>query len=161
MSARTGIETVARPGPQDSIFIPSCFDAASPLQSAWTARSAVCCGSLTLMPGKARHTLRRERRNAFLVVSGHAQLALEIALAVELLGERRRGCRPHRLARAHQRPRRRGREGGGESVDLGREIRVVHAAPDQPPGCGLLGRKLLAEERETHGARAAGEARQE
>src|SRR2546429_542704 len=41
------------------------------------------------------------------------------------------------------------------------ELTVLDAAPDQSPGGGLLGGQLLAEERESHGARRADEARQE
>ena len=48
-----------------------------------------------------------------------------------------------------------------EAVDHGGELRILDAAPDQPPGRRLLGRQLLAEERESEGPCRADESRQE
>src|SRR5688572_21948146 len=118
MSERMRIVTLALPGPQASIDIPSWREAESPRHRASTARSARRCRASESRPGRdsliasltsreARRALPGERGNAFRVVVRIPELALEVALEVELPGQCRRRGRVHRLARAHEAARRR------------------------------------------------------
>src|SRR5688572_5729462 len=143
MSGRIRIVTVACPGPQDSIAMPSCRDAESPRHNASVARSAWRWRSapdffgsrfIARLPTReSRRALFRERRDALRVVFRVTELALEVALAVELLDERCRRPRIHGLAGAHEATRRRPGERAREAVDELGEADIVHATPDESP----------------------------
>src|SRR5256884_5524632 len=181
MSARTVIATRAQPARMPVIRMPSVCEARSRAKSAAggcsarrCAASAASAGSFisvashcaassrrTSAPGEARRALFGERRDPFRIVGAVPELALVVALHVQLLRERAAPALVDGLPGAREGAGRCGGELSRQSVHDFGELTVLDAAPDQSPGGGLLGGQLLAEERESHGARRADEARQE
>ena len=95
-------------------------------------RSALKCGGSSAA-AEARRPLGGERRDALSVVGGAPELALVIALDVELLGE----CAPKALVDgllgARDAARGRGGEVPRQVVDEAGKFSVLDAAPDQAP----------------------------
>ena len=111
--------------------------------------------------GEMRRPLGGERGHPFPIVLAVAELALQVALEIELRRQRVAGGRLQRLLDRGETPRGRLRQVGQELLRDGRQLGVLDALPDEPPLRGLLRRQLVAEEREAERARVADEARQE
>src|SRR5215472_4603938 len=112
-------------------------------------------------PAEARRALLAEGGYPFCIVGAAAELTLVIALDVELLAQGAVQAFVNRLFGARESTGGRDGELQREAVDHRRKLRVLDAAPDQAPARCLLGRELLAEERETERTCGADQARQE
>ena len=113
-----------------------------------------------LLPVNFARTLFEERADALGRVGRGAGQALQVALEIQLLGERvGRGLGDGAFGET-QRIRGRERELARHRCHLRLELVVVDHLPDQPPGLGLFGRKRLGQHGESAGARRADEARQ-
>src|SRR5512135_371807 len=115
----------------------------------------------TSAPGETGRALLQERGNAFAVVGTETELALQVALEIELLFQRIARRRVHRALDRGEPAGRRVRQLREHRVDGRRKLRVVDAFPDQAPGRCLFRRYPVAQHRETHRARAPREPRQE
>src|SRR3569833_257662 len=102
--------------------------------------------------GEARRPLGEERGDAFAIVVAVAELALDVALEVELGFERVVDAGVQRALDGGEAARGRLRELRDQALDRGRQFGVVAALPDETPGGGLLGRQLVAEQRKPHRA---------
>src|ERR1700724_3501546 len=168
MSARTVMATRAHPGRTPVIRMPSACEARSRSNSPAAARSARRCAPLTVSGGtamargpsassEARCALFGEGCDPFGVIHAVAELALVVALDIQLLRQRATQPLVDRLLGSRQPAGRCGGELPRQILDHGSEVSVFDAAPDQPPGRGLLGAELVAEQREPERARRADE----
>src|SRR5262249_17942949 len=168
MSARTFMSTRAPPGCTAARRMPSICEAPSRANSAAAARSARRWRpAASLCPLIASPSAAAEARRALLAEGGHAlriisaasQLALQVPLDVELLGQCATPALVERLLGAGQAARRRGGELLRQLVDDAGQLCVLDAAPDESPGGSLLGGQLLPEQRQALRARRAHQAR--
>src|SRR4029077_12375742 len=178
MSARTGIISCAKPGRTMVRRIPSACEARSRSNMAAAARSASSCASsaarvsvMGLAPGECggtgsvtaetRRALGGKGGDALGVVLRAAELALVVALDVELCGERA----PQAFVDGLLGTRQTAGGGGGkvsrQVLDDAGKLGVLDAAPDQAPVRRLLRGELVAEEGESQRAGRPHEARQE
>src|SRR4029077_20203542 len=108
--------------------------------------------------GEARRALFGEGCDPFGVIHAVAELALVVTLDIQLLRQRTSQPLVNRLLGSRQPAGRCGGELPRQILDRGSEFTVFDATPDQPPGRGLLGAELVAEQREPQRARRADEA---
>src|SRR5256714_2146649 len=161
MSARTVMTTRAHPGRTPVIRMPSACEARSRSNRAAAARSARRCAPLPVSGGtsmalasrEARRALFREGGDPFGVIHAVAELALVVALDIQLLRQRASQSLVDRLLGSREPAGRCGGELPGQILDHGGELTVLDATPDKPPGGGLLGAELVAEQREPQRAR--------
>src|SRR6266404_2287758 len=169
MSARTVMTTRAHPGRTPVMRMPSACEARSSSNSRAAARSARRCPASTASGGtpmarsatrEARRALLGEGCDPFRVIHAVTELALVVALDIQLLRQRAAQTLVDRLLGVRQSAGRCGGELPRQTLDHRSELAVFDATPDQPPGGGLLGAELVAEEREPERARRADQARQ-
>src|SRR6267142_3015781 len=167
MSTRTVMATRAQPGRTPVMRMPSPWEARSRANSPAAARSARRCASLPgsdaepmapSVSAEARRALLGEGCHPFRVVRAVAELALVVALDIQLLRQRTAQPLVNGLLGSRESAGRRGGELPRQILDRGNEFIVFDATPDQPPGSGLLGAELVAEQREPQRARRADEA---
>src|ERR1700751_3193948 len=133
MSARTRMTTRAPPGRTAAMHIPSAWLARSRSKSAAAARSARCWASVSLMltpasaAREARRALLAEGRDPFRVVGAAAELALIVALDVELLAQRAIGAWVDGLLGAREPAGRRRRQLQRQALHHRLELRVLDA----------------------------------
>src|SRR5215469_14542931 len=102
---------------------------------------------------EARRALLAEGGDPLGVVRTAPQLALIVALDVQLLRQRAVPGFVDRLLGAGQPAGGRRSKLPRQAVDRAGQLAVFHAAPDETPRRRLLGRQLLPEERQTQGTR--------
>ncbi len=89
--------------------------------------SAAVIAPFPSSPGEARRSFRDERGDAFAIIVAVAQRALQVALEVELRGERVGGGRLERLLDRREPARGRLGEVAEQPVDDGRQLGVLDA----------------------------------
>src|SRR6202047_5008424 len=155
MSARTVMTTRAQPGRTPVIRMPRACEARSRSNRAAAARSARRCAPLTVSGGtpmargpsaasEARRALLGEGRDPFGVIDAVAELALVVALDVQLLRQRTSQPLVNRLLGSREPAGRGDGQLPRQTLDHGGEFIVFDTTPDQPPGRGLRGGGLRA-----------------
>src|SRR6201999_2456048 len=110
--------------------------------------------------GEIRRAFLAECGDAFFIIRGAAELALQVALVIELRLQRDLPALAHRELDRGEAPGRPARQTRDELVGLAFELVVVDRAPDQAPAFRLFRAERLAGQCQAQGARLPREPRQ-
>src|ERR1019366_4789600 len=163
MSSRTVIVSVAVPTPTCAMLMPRPREArsAANMCAPTTAGSELDAPLIASSIAEDRRPLGHEGGNAFEIVVRSAEHALQIRFVAESSGEIEALRRIDRGTCGDQGARRHRGQAGSKGPDFGLEHGVIDAFPDQADALGILGRELVAEQRQRQRLGPADQTRQQ